>query len=192
MFILQSLPEGVPKPEPFVQGSRALLEEVTRKIEETYHSDESGAVTAEWVQFRDDIAPQSDDVAEHIKMHPEHWHVPFREKLFGGAQCVHGESIPGRERKSRTAGPTKRDRESKQLDYVQWSRRGKPLPKDDPARSLPNLVVRGPADVEFSVPVACRSKKAKTKVGKSKKRTAKDVDDDQQKEELPLLFTSML
>jgi hypothetical protein len=147
MFILQTLPEGVPKPEPFVQGSCALLEDVTRKMEETFHGDECGAVTAEWVAFRDDIAPQSDDVAEHIKVHPEHWHIPLRDQLFGGAECQHEASIPGRSRTRlniTTARPVSRERESKQLDYVQWSRRGNALSKDDPAMHRPNMVVRGP------------------------------------------------
>jgi len=165
MYILNTLPEGVPRPEPFVEGSRAVLEQVTRKIEETYHSDESGAVAAEWVDFRDNIAPQSDDVAEHLKLHPEHWHIPLHNELFDGAIGEHGEHIPPRARKSRPVNPppAPRDRESKQLDYVQWSRRGVRREKDDLAEKLPNIVVRGPKNVHFSVPLSCRSKKAAEK-----------------------------
>jgi hypothetical protein len=180
MFLLQELPTGVPKPSPFIQGSRALLEEVTRKIEETYHGDESGAVAAEWVAFRDNIAPQSDDVAEHLKVHPEHWHIPLHDQLFDGAISEHGTSIPGRARKSRSLAPRSRDRESKQLDYVQWGRRGVRRQKDDLAEKLPNIVERGPNGVNFSVPVSCRSKK------ESKKRTVEDVQQfEHQMEKLP-------
>ena len=154
----------MPKPEPFVEGSRALLEEVTKKMVESYQSDAGKAVAKEWVEFRDKVAPQSDSVTEHIKQHPEHWHIPLRDVLFGGAACAEGMDIPARARKSRAAAgkAAGRDRESKQLDYVRWSRRKVPQSKDDPAKLYPNMVVRGPPEVSFSVPVYCSAKPSTT------------------------------
>ena len=170
MYLLQSLPTGVPKPEAFIQGSRAMLEQVTKKIEETYHSEENRSVSDEWVTFRDEIAPQSDLVEEHITAHPEHWRIPLRNELFDGVACSHGEHIPARARKSRSSrkevASRQRDRVSEQLDYVQWGRRGQHRQKNDPARKLPNIVVDGPPDVHFSVPVSCRSKKATASTNK--------------------------
>ena len=175
MYLLQRLPEGVPKPEGFVQGSRAMLEEVTTKMIATYQSDAGKSVVEEWVNFRDNIAPQSDSVTEHIKLHPEHWHIPLREQLFGGAACVHGEDIPSRARKSRssTGKVPGRERESRQLDYVKWGRRGV-AQKDCRAKHFPNVVVRGPPDVKYSVPVYCRSKPEKKSTA-PKKRGRKAV-----------------
>lgn len=160
MFILQNLPKGVPTPEPFVQGSRALLEEVTTKMVESYHSDVGYDIAEEWIKFRDNTAPQSDSVSDHIKKHSEHFHIPLRDELFEGSPCEHGDHINGRARKKRSSMDTvaSRDRESQQLDYVRWSRRGKALDKKDPAKHLPNQVIRGPPGVKFSVPVYCRQK----------------------------------
>jgi hypothetical protein len=116
-------------------------------------------------------------VSDHIKLHPEHWHIPLREELFGGAACVHGEDIPSRLRKPRTTTgkAAGRDRESKQLDFVQWSRRGVSRSKDCPSQHYPNTVVHGPPEVDYSVPVYCRSKPEEepsaTRKAKSKKRT---------------------
>lgn len=174
MFILQSLPNDVPKPEAFVAGSRAMLEEVTKLVLETFHTDETGEVANEWIRFRDEIAPQSDNVIDHIKQHPEHWNIPLRQELFGGVECDHdGHDVParGRGRRPRStaeittscAPKDTRHRDSQQLDYVKWSRRGKSQSRDDPARKFPNIIVRGPPGETFSVPLSCRSRKDKEK-----------------------------
>jgi hypothetical protein len=161
MFLLQRFPDGELKPEGFIEGSRAMLEDVTTKMVEAYQSDAGKAVAKEWIKFRDQVAPQSDSVTEHIKQHPEHWHIPLRDVLFSDAACVTGKDIPARVRKLRSSAkkaPPGRDRESKQLDSVCWTRRGVQKSRGDPALHFPNEVVRGPPGVNFSVPVYCRAK----------------------------------
>ena len=159
MFLLQSFPETDDIPlEEFIQGSRADLEEVTRRFCEEYNTDTGSQYAQEWEYFRDHIAPQSDSVEEYNKNNPIH--IPFKSTLLRGEPL--SVSIPEVSAKS-YACSTERDRprKSEPLDFVQWSRRGKSKSNDDPSLHVPNIVIEGPPGIErFSVPVYCKSKKS--------------------------------
>jgi len=157
MYLLQKIPESSLEPEPFVQGSRALLEEVTNKVMDSFQTSVGDTVRKEWLHFCDDIAPKSDSVVEYLAEHP--MDVPLKDELFSGINIKHGLDIPARQRKSRNK-ECPRSRKSQVLDYVQWNRRGNKLDTKDPARHLPNIVVDGPDHLSYSTPVYCRDKKS--------------------------------
>lgn len=164
MYLLQSFPrmEKIPLEE-FVEGSRADLEEITRRFCEEYNSDVGLVYALEWEHFRDHVAPQSDSVEEWNQHHPVH--IPFRDTLLRGeAVCV--APLPDtnpRPKSKKQLFAKNRSRKSKPLDFVNWSRRGEKKNPSDPSLMLPNVVVEGPADIErFSVPVHCKSGKEST------------------------------
>ena len=68
MYVLQSVPPiGVHmEPEPFVPGSRALLEEVVNKVDKRFGTSHPETL-AEWEDFKDILAPQSDDANEYCR-----------------------------------------------------------------------------------------------------------------------------
>jgi hypothetical protein len=137
-----------------VQGSRALLEEVTNKVVDAFQTSVGDEVRKEWLHFLHHIAPQSDDVREYLADHP--MVIPLQDELFLGSNVDHGVTVPPRARKKRTtAVPNPRSRKSEVLDYVQWGRRGKKKDNKDPAMHLPNIVVGGPASVSYSTPIYC-------------------------------------
>jgi hypothetical protein len=161
MYVLQKFPTGEIPPEPFVPGSRALLESVCNSFCESYNTDLGNVYANEWINFKDNIAPQSDDAEEWVKDHP--LHIPFHDTLVHGAPMRASTkdtnaATTGVEETPKTAY-VDRSRKSKQLDYVSWSRRGVKKKRNDPCLHYPNLVYEGPDDVNFSVPVFCKSKK---------------------------------
>jgi hypothetical protein len=155
MYLLNTFPTAhTIEPEPFVQGSRAELEDVTRKFCEEYNSDAGLDYAKEWVHFRDNDAPQNDSVDDWVRTHP--LHVPFHDTLVRGAP-VYVSDVP---KDGMCAPPVARNRprKSKPLDYVTWSRRGEDKDSKDPCLKFPNIVVEGLPGIErFSVPVHCRS-----------------------------------
>jgi hypothetical protein len=68
MFVLRRPPPARVNllPEPFVVGSRVLLCRVVDAITHTFkgHMPE---VVAEWIDFRDNIAPQDDDAVRFVE-----------------------------------------------------------------------------------------------------------------------------
>ena len=163
MYLLQAFPdlEEIPL-EPFIQGSRADLEAVTRKFCEEYNSDAGAAFAKEWENFRDNIAPQSDSVTEWNETNAVH--IPFRDTLLRGDPVyvtplsdVEEEEHYGASRQKEGIR-VDRPRKSVPLDYVNWSRWGVPKLSSDPSTLIPNVVVEGTLGIErFSVPVACKS-----------------------------------
>lgn len=159
MYVLQSFPTATAiAPEEFIQGSRAELEDVTRRFCEQYNSDVGVDYAREWEDFRDNIAPQSDSVQEWVKDHP--LHIPFHDTLVRGAP-LRITTDPGDALRERTLTCAhNRPRKSKPLDYVTWSRRGQSKIPSNPSSKFPNVVVEGPPDVErYSVPVHCKKSK---------------------------------
>ena len=161
MFLLNSFPNANRiSPEEFIDNSRADLEEVVKIFCEQYNSDTGVAYAQEWIDFRDNIAPQSDSVHDWLVDHP--LHIPFHDTLVRGAPVfVPVKDVP--HEYDKCVAPTlrrDRSRKSRVLDYVQWSRRGKTKSATDPSNIVPNIVCEGPVGVEhFSVPVHCKSSK---------------------------------
>jgi hypothetical protein len=158
MYVLKQFPpaEAI-LPESFIAGSRADLELITRTFCEAYNADVGVEYAEEWINFRDNIAPQSDSVDEYVRNHP--LHIPFHDTLVRGAPiCVKNAEEAGGH--TLPPLPRNRPRKSRPLDYVQWSRRGEQKKATDPSSLLPNVVVEGPPGIErYSVPVHCKSSK---------------------------------
>jgi hypothetical protein len=159
MFILKSFPTADRiEPEEFIQGSRADLEDVTRKFCEQYNSDVGVLYANEWEDFRDNIAPQSDSVQEWVRDHP--LHIPFHNTLVRGDPV--NLSMPGPDVRDRCAQDYSttahsRPRKSIPLDYVTWARRGEVKQRNDPSNFVPNIVVEGPRGMDrYSVPIQCK------------------------------------
>ena len=132
MYVLSSYPEAASiEPEPCVQGSRAELEDVTRKFREEYNSDAGLEYAKEWEEFRDNIA-QNDSVEDWVRTHP--LYVPFHDTLVRGAP-VFVPDAPGEDTRAHPC-PRNRSRKSKPLDYVTWSRRGEEKDSKDPCLLL--------------------------------------------------------
>jgi hypothetical protein len=158
MYVLKTFPEDtIIQPEAFIQGSRELLEDVTSKFCTTYNTDVGIAYANEWIDFRDNVAPQSDSVEEWVQTHP--LHIPFHDALTRGG-AVHVSAIVDNPREQCAHILKNRPRKSCPLDYISWSRRGQQKRTDDPSLLLPNVVVEGPLGIDrFSVPVQCRPSK---------------------------------
>jgi hypothetical protein len=158
MYLLQSFPrlETAKFPlEAFIQGSRAELEDVTRKFCQQYNTDVGVTYAEEWENFRDNIAPQSDSVEEWACFH--HVHIPFEGTIMRD-EAINVAPRPDdtRYHPAQAGRPRNRPRKSIPLDYVNWSRRGDKKTSTDPSTLLPNVVVEGPPGIErYSVPVHC-------------------------------------
>ena len=68
MYVLQEYPEDPISPEPFILGSRALLETVTKDVCDSFHCGGGVNVREEWEDFRDNVAPQSDTLIQHCQL----------------------------------------------------------------------------------------------------------------------------
>ena len=68
--------------DPFNLGSRAFTAACCDTMERTY-ANKKPEVAAEWIKWRDEVAPQSDIATDYIAEHP--MHIPFLEQLFSGA-----------------------------------------------------------------------------------------------------------
>ena len=137
MYLLQRFPMGEIKPCKFVENSRAILDHVLKVVQNHYtpssrravpktvanqcHGD---AVVADWIDFAENVAPQSDIVDDYCEQVP--LHVPFFNELFSGeTEKFHCAQIP----KKINAVVT----ETNALDSVIWSRRGVSRSKKHPA-----------------------------------------------------------
>lgn len=120
MFLLKSLPPpGLElTPDAFIQGSRAELERVVNACIRTFSLHRPTDV-AEWVRFRDEVAPK-DDSAERF-MAEKGMEIPFKVELFSGGPLAATEAIQ-REPRSLSERETVRFTGS-----VQWSARGRGL-----------------------------------------------------------------
>jgi hypothetical protein len=160
MCIMQHFPRGQLKWEEFVGGSRAELETICHKIIHQFVSDVGTVVHGEWTAFRDEIAPQSDDVNEFLALHPEHGHIPL-PRLFQPQQCeVSPSSIAAsRKRNAALKRPDDRSTVSVPLDYVKRS--SKKWKVTDLETQHSSKVVEGPRGVAYAIPVTCQSVKKK-------------------------------
>lgn len=120
MFLLKALPppDRELTPDAFIQGSRAELEKVVNACIRTFSLHRPTDV-AQWIRFRDEIAPQ-DDSAERY-MAEKGMEIPFKAELFSGG------GLPAEEIVQR--GPRSlADRETVRFTgSVQWSGRGRGL-----------------------------------------------------------------
>ena len=82
MTVLTSLPKEMPKPFPFVKGSRELLDNVLLKVRQDWQHCHPKCVE-EWEKWARDEAPASDNVDEYLLKKP--LHIPLGEVLFNGA-----------------------------------------------------------------------------------------------------------
>ncbi len=82
MFVLRRPPPTgiVLLPERFVPGSRDLLCRVVDAIIRSFHM-HLPDVVAEWINFRDNIAPQDDDAVSFMNLNG--MYIPLKEELFG-------------------------------------------------------------------------------------------------------------
>lgn len=113
---MENRPTGTLRPESFVEGSRDQLERITEKLVSTFKNTLPN-IAAEWIDFRDNIAPQSDDVDEWCSRNE--LHVPFYDILFGNGkvQCTTANVSARQQAVGRRSTP---------LDSVQWSRKNRP------------------------------------------------------------------
>lgn len=77
MYLLKSLPgeQEALMPDAFIEGSRELLESVVKSLEKKWWHTHPNAV-ADWINFRDSIAPKSNNVQEYCSLFP--LHIPFK------------------------------------------------------------------------------------------------------------------
>jgi hypothetical protein len=70
MHILSSLPDNDTEFEPdaFLSGSRQTLVDVVHAVEKKWGRTQP-EVVADWIKFRDELAPQSDDASEYCREH---------------------------------------------------------------------------------------------------------------------------
>jgi hypothetical protein len=91
MHILTSLPnndEDVFVPEAFVSGSRETLIDVVKAVDKKWGRT-MPAVLDDWIKFRDDIAPQSDDAAEYCRAHGLYVPLKVFNFCFYNKLCSH-------------------------------------------------------------------------------------------------------
>lgn len=87
MYTLRTLPGEHEKlrPAPFVPGSLKLLRDVVKSAIKL--KGWSPDLPAEWTEFAANC-PQTDDVDEHVRQHPEAFYIPFKDELFSGKAVV--------------------------------------------------------------------------------------------------------
>lgn len=139
MYILKSMPTGSIKPEGFVEGSREKLINVARKLQSTFQSS-APKVVEEWINFRDNIAPQSDDVLEYEVNHS--LYLPLKDSLFSNCSIDRATVVA-----TLANNQQRRSRKSKALDSVNWSRRGVQRDASDPASTQSSAMIDGPPEV---------------------------------------------
>ena len=145
LYLLQSIPTGVILPEPFIDGSRKVIDDVVKKVISTFlpkenihavNTDESKnnknychKVVTQWMHFSDNIAPQSDCVNEYCTLKP--LRIPLFKELFSDIE-------------NNTTLPSARPIETNLAvtnvtfqDSVQWSRRGVKRALHHPANKGP-------------------------------------------------------
>lgn len=81
-YILKSIPEGIPKPSPFIQDSHLVLKTVMEGIKQHFGVYAPHVVT-EWEEWVKEC-PKTDDVYEYIKDFP--LHIPLRNTLFAARE----------------------------------------------------------------------------------------------------------
>ena len=89
-YILKSLPEGIPKPAPFIESSHAILTTVMEGIRQHFGVIAPHVVT-EWEEWMKEC-PKTDDVEEYIKEFP--LHVPLRNTLFAPSGTASHNTTP--------------------------------------------------------------------------------------------------
>eukprot|EP01034_Spumella_vulgaris_P035770 gene35770-44106_t len=147
MYLMRKIPHKTTiDPMPFVAGSRDLFD--TRLMSFENHFQAGSSVIAEWQQWGEHVIPQSDNVNDHIERHPEHFYVPFLDRLFSTNEVnpMHVAPVPTVTTEHPVVYTT---------DSIQWSRRGQPRPEGDP-HNHPRLTADG---VGIPVPVKQRRKR---------------------------------
>ena len=144
-YLLSELPSGESHPESFIEGSRSQLETVLRKVSSHYSPPSASAngssirpvgnpnrlygdsIVAEWHDFADNIAPESDDAVEYCAKFP--LHIPLRALLFNNAlpRPPPARVIPLVDQIAAPAMTTR--------DSITWSRRGERRRKLHSARA---------------------------------------------------------
>ena len=117
MFVLRSLPPpGINLlPDAFISGSREQLVKVVDQVSKLFgrHLPE---VVSEWIDFRDNIAPQDDSSENHFAV--KGMYIPLLDQLFGVGQrdeeaVVRANNVAGIQRET-----------VRFTSSVQWSGRG--------------------------------------------------------------------
>ncbi len=77
MHILTSLPnnDDVFVPESFISGSRQTLVDVVNAVQRKWGRTQP-AIYEDWIKFRDELSPQSDDATEYCRQHG--LHIPLK------------------------------------------------------------------------------------------------------------------
>lgn len=66
MYLLRSLPKRLPGPEPFIPGSRAMLEKTLRCVAQTFTSSSGDKTIRDWNAWASRIAPIDDNVDSYL------------------------------------------------------------------------------------------------------------------------------
>lgn len=119
MFLLRGVPpRGTAlQPAPFVEGSRQKLERVVEEIAKQY-STHLPEVLAEWIHFRDHLAPQNDNANDFLAT--KGMYIPLYNELFG----LQDEGAGGENAQHVAYGALERE-EVAFTPCVQWSGRGR-------------------------------------------------------------------
>jgi hypothetical protein len=117
MHVLHSLPTvGVNmEPEPFVTGSRQVLEDVVKQVAKKFGNSHP-EVLLEWIQFRDEAAPQNDNANDYCSQNG--LSIPLKDILFAGV--VHDAAATVAPRMG--AGERKRMRATDSVTFVRTGR----------------------------------------------------------------------
>ena len=80
--IMQRLPTDAIEPEPFVQGSRLELDKTLAAVARAYGTSDKDVVDS-WTKWDRENCPRNDNANDFVERHPDKYHIPFRERLFG-------------------------------------------------------------------------------------------------------------
>lgn len=135
MFVLRSLPPpGIDlQPDAFISGSREQLMKVVDQVSRLF-SRHLPEVVSEWINFRDNIAPQDDSSENYVAA--KGMYIPLRDQLFGVGQrneeaVVLANNAAGIQRET-----------VRFTSSVQWSGRGG---GHEQISNVPYVAVGGPA-----------------------------------------------
>jgi hypothetical protein len=135
MHLLKRLPRKAIQPSPFIAGSHAYLQKVMAAVKSEYSVTNPQWVTA-WRVWMG-TAPSSDNVQDYVESHPEKYHIPFRDILFGDLDVDSDNVVPPVSRQARGLNPSaKKYKQMETSACVQWSGNGGASHSVEPFRPL--------------------------------------------------------
>ncbi len=81
LYILKTMPSGLPIPQRFIENSRIEIEKTLRSIYRYFDGYIETAAEA-WRKWEAEVCPSSDCVEEYVAKHPAMYHIPLKLILF--------------------------------------------------------------------------------------------------------------